>query len=277
MQLLIEDRRFYTYIYLNPLKPGKFNYDEFHFDYEPFYVGEGHNKRLYSHLELAKKKINCDFLKKDIMDDKNYNEHKINTIKKILKNNKEPIIFKLKENLTKYEAVLFEKCLIKLIGRRNKGTGPLTNLIDSTFYKKYNSRKRGNIPWNKKFINKNDIDKLCNLRNQNYSISKLSEFFSVSSNVIIRILKENSKDYTSLPKWNKGKKDNEIIRYNKSISHKKEKAYNYRKDLDDNILIIIKFKKEGKTTTEIAKIFNCSNSAIKKRIYNFNKYRQLSY
>ena len=53
MQLQIEDKRFYVYIYLNSLKIGNFNYGEFHFDYSPFYVGKGCGRRLYIHLNEA--------------------------------------------------------------------------------------------------------------------------------------------------------------------------------------------------------------------------------
>jgi hypothetical protein len=129
MQLLLEHQIFYTYIYLNPLKHGNFNYEEFHFDYEPFYVGAGHNKRLYSHLKDAESFL--EFENNNETDWENYcNAHKINTIKKILRNNTEPIILKVKENLSKKNAFDFEKYLIKLIGRADKKLGPLTNWTD---------------------------------------------------------------------------------------------------------------------------------------------------
>lgn len=52
--LLLEDRRFYVYLYLDPRKPGNYSYQiddkTYHFDYEPFYVGEGKGERMYDHL-----------------------------------------------------------------------------------------------------------------------------------------------------------------------------------------------------------------------------------
>ena len=117
---------FYVYIYLNPLKPGKFSYErddeklEKVFDFEPFYIGAGHNNRIYDHLNEAI--MNITPVKGEL---------KLNIIRKILRNNREPIIFKLKENLTYEEAFNhWEKFYIRIIGRRNKKLGPLTNLSD---------------------------------------------------------------------------------------------------------------------------------------------------
>lgn len=34
-----------VYIFLDPRKPGDYNYDEYHFDFEPIYVGIGNKNR----------------------------------------------------------------------------------------------------------------------------------------------------------------------------------------------------------------------------------------
>ena len=47
---------FYTYIYLDPRKPGKYEYGDYAFEYEPFYVGKGSNGQWLSHLKIAKNK-----------------------------------------------------------------------------------------------------------------------------------------------------------------------------------------------------------------------------
>ena len=54
-QLLLEDRRSYTYIYLDPTKPGKYYYQGYYFDYEPFYVGKGYGNRFYEHIYIKLK------------------------------------------------------------------------------------------------------------------------------------------------------------------------------------------------------------------------------
>lgn len=108
-------REHYVYIYLNPLKKGNYVYGKFNFDYEPFYVGLGKDDRIYCHMR-------SDCLK--------HNSFKNNIILKILKNNQDPIKFKLYENITIESAKRLEIYLIKLIGRRDLDKGTLSNLTD---------------------------------------------------------------------------------------------------------------------------------------------------
>lgn len=109
---------FYVYIYLDPRKPGKVIYGDFEFEYEPFYVGKGQKNRDTSHLkEIFSKK-------------RNKNWKKINKIKKIIAENKSPIILHLKDNLTENEAWVLEKEVIQKIGKLCDNLGPLTNLQD---------------------------------------------------------------------------------------------------------------------------------------------------
>ena len=71
-------KKYYVYIYLDPRKPGIYNYEELEFKYEPFYVGKGTNKRYMDHIWN---------LKQD-----NYNKIRKGKIKNILKENLLPII-----------------------------------------------------------------------------------------------------------------------------------------------------------------------------------------
>lgn len=105
---------FYVYVYLNPLKIGNYNYGKINFNYEPFYVGKGCNNRCNFHTKYVDEK----------------NKLKQNIINKIIKNNKNPIIIKLYENITEYSAFRIEKYLINLIGRRDIKTGCLSNLTN---------------------------------------------------------------------------------------------------------------------------------------------------
>jgi len=110
-----KEQIYYTYLFLNPLKPGKFKYNEHEFEYEPFYVGKGKGKRWQTHLK-----------EENIIVEKN--KHKNNIIKQILSINKNPILIKLYENISEKEAFDYEIYLISLIGRSDLNTGPLTNL-----------------------------------------------------------------------------------------------------------------------------------------------------
>jgi hypothetical protein len=111
---------FYVYAYLDPRKPGDFNFKieekDIHFDYEPFYIGKGHDDRMYNHLAEAKRS--------------NKNNLKLNKIRKILNTNLSPIIIPIYENLIDSEALRFENLTIKSIGRLELDSGPLTNLTD---------------------------------------------------------------------------------------------------------------------------------------------------
>lgn len=110
------ENKYYVYIYLNPIKNGKFIYDEYCFDFEPFYIGKGSGYRFISHL---KKYVNA-----------KCNKHKMSKINKIIKEGFEPIIIKVCDNLNEKDSFLLEKKLIRLIGREDLGEGPLTNKTD---------------------------------------------------------------------------------------------------------------------------------------------------
>ena len=104
---------YYVYVYLDPRKPGRFKYDEFEFDHEPFYIGKGTKSRLFRHLKEL-----------------NRNPIKISKISKIKSDGKDPIILKILDNLTNEDSLKIEKRLIKKIGRIVNKTGPLTNYTE---------------------------------------------------------------------------------------------------------------------------------------------------
>jgi len=108
---------FYIYVYLDPRKPGKYVYENYVFDYEPFYVGMGKNNRLRQHLYEA-------------YNHRDKNIYKCNIIRKIKEElNIEPIIIKIKENLNIEDAKKIEINLIKIIGKK-KNNGLLVNISD---------------------------------------------------------------------------------------------------------------------------------------------------
>ena len=104
----------YVYVLLDPRKPGKFSYGNYSFKYEPFYVGKGSRNR-YAHHINARSWI--------------YNKFKGRVIQKILSEGLQPLV-RRRNCSSEIEAFALEIKLISLIGRRDLGLGPLTNLTD---------------------------------------------------------------------------------------------------------------------------------------------------
>ena len=110
---------FYTYIYLDPRKPGRYEYGDYAFDFEPFYVGKGKDGQLQTHLKYA---INNTCHEK--------NKYKYYKIKNILKENLEPEILKIEDKLSEQDSFILEIYFIWAIGRSDLKLGPLTNHTD---------------------------------------------------------------------------------------------------------------------------------------------------
>ena len=81
-----------------------------------FYVGMGKKSRHLDHLKEALRDVN-----------ETTTCHKINTIRKILRDGKQPDIRKVEKNVSREDAIDLEMFLISVIGRRDLGTGTLTN------------------------------------------------------------------------------------------------------------------------------------------------------
>ena len=110
------EEKYYVYVYLDTRKKGDFKYGEYHFDYEPFYVGKGKGRRYKRHLNKS-----------------NYNKtrtHKSNRIKFLIENGYEIKIIKVEENISENKSFELEIDLIKKIGRFDINSGPLCNHTD---------------------------------------------------------------------------------------------------------------------------------------------------
>jgi hypothetical protein len=111
------EAKYYVYVYLDPRKKGKFIYDDYKFEYEPFYVGKGCQERCLDHVHPGK-----------LQTEKN--TYKSRKIKKIISEGLNPIIEKISCNIFEIDAFELEIKLIKTIGRKNLKLGPLTNLTN---------------------------------------------------------------------------------------------------------------------------------------------------
>lgn len=104
---------FYIYVYLDPRKPGTYNFNNLTFYFEPIYLGKGKgNRDMYHH------KYYCD------------NAILQRKLKKIRDLDLEPIIMRIIDQLPEADALIKEVELIKTIGRLNLSKGTLCNLTD---------------------------------------------------------------------------------------------------------------------------------------------------
>lgn len=184
---------YYVYLYLDPRKPGDYQYGSYYFNFEPFYAGKGTGGRFRCHLTEAYNNT-----------ERGKNPHKCNRIRKIKEETgNDPIIIQIHTDMTHEEACDKERQIIKAIGRTYDGKGPLTNLtlgghggragMKQTKYQKaavmkalkgkpktkehIEAMREGNVTKRKSYIitdpegNEYKIDnlsKLCRERNLNY-------------------------------------------------------------------------------------------------------------
>ena len=117
---------YYIYVFLDVTKPGKYEYGELSFDYRPFYIGVSNTDTYYVREEVH---IKYARLKKDVCN----NKYKMNIINRMLKKGMEPKSVRIYENLSSDRAFELEKELIKKIGTKHEGKGPLVNIAEGGF------------------------------------------------------------------------------------------------------------------------------------------------
>ena len=111
-----EKKDYYVYVYLDQTKIGEWSFKTLEFEYQPFYVGKGREKRDMMHL--------CPYSLK-------HHNFKNSIIKSIInKTGEQPIHYRIYENLTNLEAIELEIEIIKHFGRKDNKTGILANGTD---------------------------------------------------------------------------------------------------------------------------------------------------
>jgi len=100
---------YYVYVFMDPTikKKIKTGINEISFNYEPFYIGKGIGNRIDNTERNCSVNSRVDYLRKNGMD---------------------PIIIRVKENMSNLYAHKLENYLIEKIGRSDIGKGPLLNL-----------------------------------------------------------------------------------------------------------------------------------------------------
>lgn len=114
---------YYVYAYLDRERKATYQYGDFTFSYEPFYIGKG----------IRNRKDWYKYVKKGIDPSSPYVEShslKINKLHKMISSGNEPIVLVICENMSENDAFILEKKLIQLIGKRIDNSGPLTNVTD---------------------------------------------------------------------------------------------------------------------------------------------------
>lgn len=107
-------KEYYVYVYLDTRNPGKYIYEDLEFNYEPFYVGKGKNRRYKDHYKLRLNNIGHFY-------------HKLNSM---INDGFVPEIIFIKDNMSEDDAFRLEIEMIKKIGKISNNTGTLTNLTD---------------------------------------------------------------------------------------------------------------------------------------------------
>lgn len=222
-----QTNKYYVYVYLDPRKPGKYIYGEYEFDHEPFYVGEGNGERKEAHIKEAK-------------GDKS--SHKLNKIRSILRVGLSPIIILQSSNLLEKDAKELEILMIKVIGRNDLKTGPLTNLTNGgdgasgVIYSKEMREKRSQQA-------KGDNNGMFGKNHSKDSRKKEGQ--------------------TRLEKIKNG----EII----PTKHTEEWKKHLKNKFAINDVEILRLFEDGKTAKEIAETFNTTTTSIHRRLKIYNK------
>jgi hypothetical protein len=232
----MKELKYYVYVYLDPRKPGKYEYFDqgigISFDYEPFYIGEGQKDRMHKHLDEAK---NNNFEKV-----KNLNKYKIRKIRKIWKHNLKPIIYKIFEFENEQDALNVERTLGFLIGRYDQRRGSLTNQVDCG--KKTTHPSEESLKKTKQYY----ID------DPNKKIREIKKAIETKDNKTKEEKEETVKKYKNTliedPMINTKRVEKRLKTENENPDIRQNAVIKYKKTLEDNPLINIE---KGKKISNI--------------------------
>lgn len=262
---------YYVYALLDSSKIGNYIYGEYNFDYEPFYIGKGKGKRI----------------KNTLYDNSPFKKNKILKLKR---NNIKVISIKLFDKLSNNEAIVKEKEIISIIGRRDLNKGPLVNTTDGgdgRLNSKHSKQVREKISKNRKGKAigwKHSIETL-KLMSENQSGEK-NGFYGKKHNLMNKKLQSDRVSGLSHPMFGKthSKKtiDYLIKHREENVSNEKikESCQKFNKrvlmySLDFNLINEFQSVKEASNQTNINEsiISKCCRGDIKHPTRYFFRYK----
>jgi len=243
------ERETYIYVYLDNRKPGKWNYKDIEFNYQPFYIGKGKKFRINHHLRPGQL---------------NKNTIKNNIIKSIIKETNElPLHYKIFEDLTFEESNTIEMGIIKHFGRINLKNGILSNMTDggegfrNMIFTDEAKKKMSDIAMGTKTYSNNGMSKIV----EKYD---LNGNFLEKFNSLREAAESINKDFKNISsccrgkshiaygfKWKYGGKSYNPLIKTESIE-KRKKVYQY--DLDGNYIREYESQSEAARLTKIGHI-----------------------
>lgn len=237
---------FVVYALLDPRKSGQFTYEDYDFDFEPFYIGKGSQWRPYVHQYYAAKSEGyC-------------SSRKTNRIRGILREGYDVIVKILYSKLDERTALETEARIIKLIGRKDLETGVLLNLTG------------GGEGSTGRLMSQDTRDKIGNRNyptgsgHHNYGVpmpDSVREAFDRTGVLHTEETKEKQRQ-ASCKMW----KDtgDQII---KSRVSNKSRQFGFNDDVDAYIAIN-RMTQKGATITEVAKAIGSSVNYVRSRNAN---------
>lgn len=245
---------YYVYIYLDPRSRGKYSYDGVgcSFIYEPFYLGKGKRSRMTHHLRRVRKGYCTD------------NKILTSKLTKILLSGREPFIQKVKEFSSEKEAFKYEMLLIKSIGRKHLGTGPLVNLTAGgdglTDPDKSIAAKISKAHLGKKLSEEHK----AKIKESNLGVKRSDETKKAISNALVG-RQFNALWKERISKSLSGKALSEKHKIALTTSRQGEKNHQW-KNID--VARIIKLRESGLTIDAIASDLGVSRTTIKRKLKN---------
>lgn len=159
---------YYVYVFMDPTIKCKIKteIENIVFKYQPFYIGKGIGKRI---------------------EEKERNDRVNNRIEDLKSRGAHPIILKIREGLTNFDACKLETYLIEKIGRSDLGKGPLLNLSAGIAFKNIDDIS---VSFSDLNIEKNINSMILDALNRSETMKEASKKLGISERTLYRKLND---------------------------------------------------------------------------------------